>query len=119
MAGGGGRVGFPKAKGQLFSPDLEQSQNAVGEGQAWGCSPSAVGGESGEIGFDSLLSEEMPSRTAPCGPSPVLVGGRQGGGCPPLHAPSPASSKQVKAGAPRVSGGLRTAVLQAGRGWRA
>lgn len=86
MAGGGGRVGFPKAKGQLFSPDLEQSQNPVGEGQAWGRSPSAVGGESGEIGFDSLLSEEMPFRTAPCGPSPVLGAG---GGADRVGVPSP------------------------------
>lgn len=62
-------------------------------------------GRSREIGFDSLLPEEMPSRCSTPHPGVQSALGA-GWGCPPLHVPRHASSKQVEAGASGASRGL-------------
>lgn len=62
-------------------------------------------GQSREIGFDSLLPEEMPSRCSTPHPGVQSTLGA-GWGCPPLHVPRHASSKQVEAGASGASRGL-------------
>lgn len=71
MAGGGEPKSPPPQKpgGSYSLQRLEQSQNEAGEG--WGrdlllvCSRRSGSQGVGEIGFDSLLSEEMPFQDGP------------------------------------------------------
>lgn len=112
---GGGRTGSPKVRGKVCS------HTKGGEGPQGPPLGSAAAACSGECvwgaGFDSLSPEEMLSRGRPHGRPRQAVGtGTRRGTV--LHGPGQARYEQVKARAPKASGGFPEGKAAGPRGWR-